>query len=113
MRRKEWKRCFQIVGPDLTRNLTQVRRQMRHETTSYKPTTFVLPFNVDLGVLLKLKGFSYFSKIQTIKITDKLARRFRSLYGGNYWGAKVDAWKRKKLVCRTFPSVKRVMVEKV
>jgi hypothetical protein len=63
MRRKEWKRCSQIVGPDLTRNLTQVCRQMRHETISYKPTTLVLPFNVDLGVLLQLKGFSYFSKV--------------------------------------------------
>jgi hypothetical protein len=42
-----------------------------------------------------------------------LARRFRGFYGGNYRGAKVDAWRRKKLVRRTFPIVKRVMVKKV
>lgn len=107
MPREEWERCFQLVGPDLTR----VCRQMRHETASYKPTTLVLPFNVNLGVLLSLEGFSYFSKVQTIKITDKLAKRFRGLYGGNYRGVKVDMWKRRKLVHRIFPSVNRVMVK--
>lgn len=109
MPRKEWKHCFQIVGPSLTR----VCRQIRYETISYKPTTLVLPFDVDLGVLLRLKAFSYFSKVRTIKITDKLAKRFRGLYGGNYRGVKVDMWKREKLVRQTFPSVKCVMVKKV
>lgn len=109
MPRKEWKHCFQIVGPSLTR----VCRQIRHETITYRPTTLVLPFDVDLGVLLDLKGFDYFSKVQTIKITDKLAKRFRGLYGGNYRGVKVDMWKRRRLVRKTFPSVKCVMVKKV
>ena len=109
MPREEWERCFQLVDPDLTR----VCRQMRHETISYRLTTLVLPFDVDLGVLLELKGFSYFSKVQTIKITNKLAKRFRGFYGGNYRGRKVDMWKRRELVHRAFPSVERVMVKKV
>ena len=109
IRRRDWRRCFQIIGP----NLARVCRQLRQETTTYKPRILVLPFDVDLGVLLKLKGFSYFSKVHTIKITDKLAKRFRGFYSGNYRGKKVDGWKRKKLVRRTFPSVNRVMVKKV
>jgi hypothetical protein len=60
---------------------------MRGETMGYmnrKPLTLILPFNVDLDVLLDLKDFSYYSEVRTILITDKLAKRFRGLCCGNY-----------------------------
>ena len=112
--RKQWNRCFQLENAG--HNLTQICRQIRYDTIGYrnpKPLTLILPFNVDLDVLLDITDFSYFSEVRTIMMTDKLAKRFRGLCGRNYRGVRVNSWERKRLVRRSFPSVERVMVKKV
>ena len=89
---------------------------MRYDTIGYKnpkPSILILPFNVDLDVLLNITDSSYFSEVRTIMITDKLAKRFRGLCGRNYRGVRVDSWERKRLVRQNLPSVERVMVKKV
>lgn len=97
------------------KNLLLTCRQIRNEVIGLepKPYTLIIPFNVDLEALLHIGGSKYFSEVETVKMVDQLAVRFRGLSGGNYRGFRVEKWGDRILMRQTFPKVGCVVVKGV
>lgn len=110
----DWNRSFRVENSN--KGLSQTCRQLRHELTGFNPqppSTLILPFSVDLEFLAHIVGLRDCANIQTLKIGNGLARRFRSIAFGTNRRRLIDDWADKVFLNRVFRSLKLVSIRKV